>query len=237
MKINDTLLSIPPYISTTWQNISGISSKGQNDLEIHLVSGGVVTIPQLDKQVIDLIFFYHAGSLENKEVPKTQKANVSSSSEKDLFGFPFNMPFSLPTENVLQFGQILQHNPEQSDMPEIPNEILGKVSHFAKAMTQETGQVLFPDTQPHCNCLYCQVGRAVNLNQEAQPIKLEEEIVSDEDLKFKEWDISKTAESLYEVKNPLDNHEVYQVFLGHPIGCTCGRNDCEHIKSVLNTEL
>ncbi len=237
MKINDMILSIPPYISTTWKNISGICAKGLNDLEIQLESGGTVTIPNLDKQMIDLIFFYHASAMEPKEAQKPQKAKASSSSEKELFGFPFSMPFSLPTENVLQFGQILQHNPEQSNMPEIPSEILNKVSHFAQAMSQETGQVLFPDTQPHCNCLYCQVGRAVNRNQEPESKKIEEEIVTEEDLKFKEWDIAKTAESLYEVKNPLEPSEVYQVFLGHPIGCTCGRNNCEHIKAVLNTEI
>jgi len=140
---------------------------------------------------------------------------------------------------MIPFGQVLQHQPEQSNMPEIPNEILSKVASFAKTINQETGQVLFPDTQPHCNCFYCQIGRAVNAETIASPEvqKVEEEIVSDEDLKFKEWDVLQKGESLYEVTNPLDSSEMYQVFLGQPIGCTCGRNDCEHIKAALNTEI
>jgi hypothetical protein len=238
MKINENILSLPPYISTTWQNISAIYSNQEHEIEIHLVSGTVVKIPLQDKKIIDLIFFYHSQSLENKESkPKVQKAKAQIHTEKEAIEIP--LPFPFPLDGMIPFGQVLQHQPEQSNMPEIPNEILSKVASFAKTINQETGQVLFPDTQPHCNCFYCQIGRAVNAETIASPEvqKVEEEIVSDEDLKFKEWDVLQKGESLYEVTNPLDSSEMYQVFLGQPIGCTCGRNDCEHIKAALNTEI
>ena len=37
------------------------------------------------------------------------------------------------------------------------------------------------------------------------------------------------------VTNPLDANEHYNVFLGDPIGCTCGQKNCEHIRAVLNS--
>jgi hypothetical protein len=35
--------------------------------------------------------------------------------------------------------------------------------------------------------------------------------------------------------NPLDHKEHYNVFLGDPIGCSCGNNNCEHIQAVLKS--
>ncbi|NGX33463.1 MAG: hypothetical protein K1060chlam4_01531, partial [Candidatus Anoxychlamydiales bacterium] len=40
---------------------------------------------------------------------------------------------------------------------------------------------------------------------------------------------------LYRVTNPLDENEHYSVFLKDPIGCTCGKKNCEHVKAVLNS--
>lgn len=238
MKINEKVLNLPPYISTSWKNISCIFSNEENQLEIHLHSGSIVKIPMIDPKIIDLIFYYHLQFLEKPESkPQPHTAKAASVMEKDNFSLPFSFPLPLQSDNILSFGQMLQHNPQQSDMPNIPKEILEKVSFFAQSMSAETGQVLFPDIQPHCNCLYCQIGKAVNQQQEPTSYKVDEEIVSDEDLRFKEWDISKTAGDLYEVKNPLDANEHYQVFLGTPIGCTCGKTDCDHIKAVLNTEI
>jgi hypothetical protein len=63
------------------------------------------------------------------------------------------------------------------------------------------------------------------------------EEVSDEDLKFRDWEIKQTAEQLYTVTNPLDANEHYNVFLGSPLGCTCGDKNCEHIRAVLTSAL
>ena len=58
---------------------------------------------------------------------------------------------------------------------------------------------------------------------------------SEDDLKFRDWDIEQKSEELYEVTNPIDQNEHYQVFLGNPVGCTCGKKNCEHIRTVLNS--
>ena len=62
-----------------------------------------------------------------------------------------------------------------------------------------------------------------------------EEIVSDEDLAFRDWEIKQTTDEKYQVTNPLDANEQYNVFLGNPLGCTCGEKNCEHIRAVLST--
>ncbi|MGH2612567.1 MAG: hypothetical protein ACRDFB_05905, partial [Rhabdochlamydiaceae bacterium] len=62
-----------------------------------------------------------------------------------------------------------------------------------------------------------------------------EEEVSDEDLKFRTWDIKQENDKLYSVTNPLDKKEHYNVFLGKPLGCTCGNKNCEHIQAVLKS--
>ena len=62
-----------------------------------------------------------------------------------------------------------------------------------------------------------------------------EEEITEDDLKFRNWDIRQTADKLYAVTNPLDENEHYSVFLGTPLGCTCGEKNCEHIRAVLNS--
>ncbi|HEY5259597.1 MAG TPA: hypothetical protein VIJ46_03040, partial [Rhabdochlamydiaceae bacterium] len=92
---------------------------------------------------------------------------------------------------------------------------------------------LLPNPEPNCNCMHCQVAKA--FHQEVGPtIDIDEEVSSD-DLKFRTWDINQTTDKLYLVTNPLDAKEQYNVFLGDPMGCTCGDNHCEHIRAVLSS--
>ena len=62
-----------------------------------------------------------------------------------------------------------------------------------------------------------------------------EEKIDDLDLVFRDWEIKELSNNLYTVTNPLDLNEHYNVFLGEPIGCTCGHKNCEHIKAVLQS--
>jgi len=70
--------------------------------------------------------------------------------------------------------------------------------------------------------------------QKKKQESLEEE-VSAEDLKFRDWDIVQSGDDVYIVTNPLNAEEQYNVYLGNPVGCTCGQPNCEHIRSVLNS--
>jgi hypothetical protein len=79
--------------------------------------------------------------------------------------------------------------------------------------------------------MHCQIAKALH----GELPEEQEEEVTDEDLKFRLWDIDQTGDKLYVVTNPLDSKEYYNVFLGDPIGCTCGEKNCEHIRAVLNS--
>src|SRR5438552_529463 len=83
MKINEKVLSIPPYISTNWSNICALYTKG-NLLVINLIDGETIHIPNLTQESIDLVFKTHAGFLESlqEEGPENQE----NAQEKSLSG-------------------------------------------------------------------------------------------------------------------------------------------------------
>lgn len=217
MIISSRILSIPPFLSTPWKNITSLHANVAGDkfqLIVILNNGVCVTIPTLlDKETIQSIFDAH------------ERYNNAIQEKRPPFALP------IPGNNEL-FNSTMQHNPEQADSPEIPKEVLEKITSVAKVLGFEDPSQL-PKAEPHCNCPFCQIARAFQ-NKNEGDIKDEPE-VSEKDLQFKTWDIKQTAEKLYQVSNPLDLNEHYSVFLGDPLGCTCGQKNCEHIRAVLNT--
>lgn len=219
MKINEKILSLPPYISTAWSNISTVRIK-DNQLLITLIDGNSVQIPSLPNETIELIFKSHADYLEN----------ITYRSKTAL---------DLPKENRIQIGfgsiegtssALMQHDPSQSDSPPIPPEVIEKISSITKILAPED---LFnlPAPEPNCNCFHCQLIRAINSPKQVA----HEEIVADQELEFSQWDIKQVGVNLFSVTSRLDKNEKYTVFLGEPIGCNCGQQGCEHIVAVLKT--
>ena len=239
MKINPKILSIPPYISTSWKNIASLHVENHASylvLVVTLLSGVRIEVPHLEQVMIEGIFAAHARYLEQEEkappkAPARLPLNFPSGQEQIL-------SLGLPLKNAIagmdNLGNMLQHNPEQADSPDLPSDVLQKIAQLSKTMGIDDPNAV-PKPEPHCNCVHCQIARALQVGcTNAEPIQEEpEEIVSDEDLKFRTWDILQTGENLYKVTNPLDQQEHYNVFLGHPVGCTCGQNHCEHIRAVL----
>lgn len=226
MNINLKVLSIPPYISTTWDQISSMHLSENQELTIILKEGSKINIPLLKEEEIQSIFSTHRLFLEEK---KEQKLVES----KDFFGgFGLRLPaLPLATDAALiePFAANMQHNPEQSDFPPLPPEILNKISSMHLMLGPEIIESL-PKAEPDCNCIFCQVMKALRHDD-----VVKEEDVTIEDLRFKDWEIEEKSDQLYNVKNPLDPSEQYQVFLGSPLGCTCGHKNCEHIRAVLNS--
>lgn len=222
MKLTSTLLSIPPYISTTWENISSLHMRPEGSLYTLIVilqNQVQVEVPGLNKETIDEIFEAHARFTENKGLSKNP-----------LEG-PFH--FNLPVKSDGSFESLatsMQHNPEQANLPPIPPEVLKKIILIARAFGLEATP--FSKPEPNCNCVYCQLNRTLQ-GEVASAEQMEE--VSQEDLKFRDWEIQQSAEKLYVVTNPLEPNEQYTVFLGTPIGCTCGSKNCEHIRAVLSS--
>ncbi len=243
MKITPKILSIPPYISTSWQNIASIHVENISSslvLVVSLLNGTRIEIPHLEPIVLEAIFSSHARFIEqneksapSKSPPKTPMSFIVGGETATSLEFPFKNGFL----EVQGLGTILEHNPEQADSPDLPKEVLEKISELTKSMGIDDVEGL-PKPEPHCNCMRCQITKAMHggaSKEESTTQEETEEIVTEEDLKFKNWDVKQTDDKLYAVTNPLETKEQYTVYLGDPLGCTCGQKHCEHVRAVLDT--
>lgn len=211
MQITPKILSIPPYLSTTWDMIASLKPESCGKLVVTLRNGDQVTVPSLSEPEITSIMEAHAQYLQ----PTAPT-------------FPVPFSFSLPLKGegpITSLGDAMRHNPEQSDLPIIPAEILGKVGIIAKAFGFDDLSLL-DEAQDGCNCTYCQLKRAFSPTEDR---------IKDEDLHFRDWEVKEISDKLYTVTSPLDKDEQYSVFLGEPLGCNCGHKNCEHIKAVLRS--
>lgn len=249
MKINNKILYIPPYISTTWNHIRVLYLK-ENHLIISLANNTLVKVPDLKPECLEMIFTAHSSFLENQSIPPQEQspsfkisrtktapflnaANPFFETEKDS-----SLIFGLSTFDSL--GSALHHNESQSNMPDLPKEILSKISAITKIVAPEEDQFLLKPER-HCNCTYCQIARAIQEGLSDEPNKalqqstqIEEE-VTDADLNFQQWDIQQMGEKLFSVSHRLDSKDKYSVYLGYPVGCTCGKEGCEHLLAVLKS--
>jgi hypothetical protein len=237
IKINSKFLSIPPFISTTWQKVAALHLE-EECLSVLLNSGQTIKIPGLGVSSIEQIFNAHTLFLESQPHPETpQLPALHHLLHQET---PKEPPFRMIIGGLEEVTSGMQHNPAQAEMPDLPPEILEKIVTVTKLIAP-TG-VAISKPEAHCNCVHCQISKALfqqtedphsSLN-DAPPMQ-EEEIVTEADLHFPEWDIEKAGEQLYTVINRLDRQEKYTVFLGHPVGCTCGHSDCKHIIAVLKS--
>ncbi len=243
--INEKILSMPPYISTSWENVSALYIDDETSdrvLIISLKQGNPIRIPNLDQSLIDKVFQAHASFLSTHDQPKQKSESSEVSSQGNLLNNANNIPaFGFPMKfagSLEGLGSAMQHNPDQAGTPDLPKEILEKIGAVAKILgTDEVMNV--PNPEPHCNCIHCQIARAIIQSTEREEVEeskvAKEDIVTDDDLRFRNWDIIQNDKQIYMVINPLDKKEQYRVFLGEPIGCTCGEKNCEHVRAVLNS--
>lgn len=246
IKINEKLICIPPYISANWDQVTFLQSEDDDPssqnmtLVVHLADGKEVRIPNLDHSLIEIAFSSHLKYLESQSGSKTKAEaksvggifqQMTGLSPEQIANMPIRFGISgIPgVENI---EMAFQHNPSQSEAPDMPKEVLEKVSMIAKMMSGGDLNA-FPKPEPHCNCMHCQVARAIHGIEKNEEAQASEEKVPDEELQFRDWDIVQSGDKLYSVTNPLDSKETYRVYLGNPIGCTCGQAHCEHIKAVL----
>jgi hypothetical protein len=110
----------------------------------------------------------------------------------------------------------------------LPAEIIEKLANILKMVLPQVMEALTPPVVG-CSCPFCQI--AGHLFQKAD----QEEEVKPEEISFRDWQVIPTGEKLYSVESPIDPLEKYTVFLGEPIGCTCGIDRCEHVLAVLKS--
>jgi len=226
MKITSRRLSIPPYISCSWEQVSSLHVEeydDRRDLVVFMSGGAKVTIPHLSETLIDMIFAAHGEFLDHQGGP------ISPTPTFQIEGTLPPGAIALPMTGGV--ADIMQHNPAHKDMPELSHEVLQRVIGMVKMIAPDEIQNI-PPSEPHCNCIHCQISRAVS---DDAPEQISDEIVSDEDLKFRDWEVSAEGDNLFVVRHPLNTDEEYHVYLGDPIGCTCGSKQCEHIAAALRS--
>jgi len=238
MKINHKILSIPPYISTSWKNISSLQSAQEGEkrsLLVHLQNGGLVRIPDLEAVVVQGIFEAHAKYIETEsKTPSNTEMEVNkrrSPVQEANLGIKF-----FEIENI---SSMMTHNEQEKNAPDLPSYILSKVQEISLEMGLSNSATL-PVAQPNCNCPFCQIAKSIEKPMTESREQLshheeEEDLVTEEDLSFTSWIIRPLKQNLYLVIHPDHLEDQYQVFLGSPIGCTCGSNQCDHIKAVLSS--
>ena len=236
MKINDKILSLPPYISTSWSYVKSIQMKGPF-LVIILIGGETINIPNLKSETVEQIFSAHASYLEKSTEIQSHSFGQSMMSAENG-----ELPFKFGIGSMDGMGNPLMHNPAQKDAPDIPKPILQKIAAIAKIISPED-MVSMPKAEPHCNCLHCQIVRTISsvvepeslLKEEQIELIKHEDVVNDDELNFQQWEIFQTGDKMFNVTNRLDTQEKYSVYLGYPVGCTCGKSSCEHIVAVLKS--
>ena len=114
----------------------------------------------------------------------------------------------------------------------MPEEIASKIEMLGKTLPpEELANFLHPVA--NCNCMYCQISRILKQEHATEIVDSSEYEIEDEDLNFEQWQVETISDKMYHVINKLDPTEHYNVYLGDPIGCTCGKQNCEHIVAVL----
>ena len=219
MLANEKFLNIPPYLSTSWEHITALRMEG-NLLIITLDDANQIQVPDLSGEQVTTIFDAHSHYLNN------QQGDLPQPREELRFGFT----------NMEGMQSALQHNPAQADASDIPPEVLEKIAAISRIVSPDE-MTIFPEAEPHCNCPHCQIARVVNgvhCDIEIDHPENSGETVNDEELTFQEWAIRQSGDQLFIVTS-ADGDESYSVFLGDPVGCTCGKEGCEHILAVLRS--
>jgi hypothetical protein len=227
IKITDKILSIPPYVSTSWSRIAALHMKG-GILAITLVDGDTIHISNLNSETIHSIFQHHAVYLEKEHTTSNVPDLSALKGMIDQEEPSIRLAIGTSLEGL---GNIMQHNPNQTDSPDLPPEIVQKIGAIAKIITT-VDELMLPQAELNCNCFYCQIARALNPLSQTQILEEPELEVSEKDLQFQNWSITQTGEKLYSVSN---EHEKYNVYLGQPVGCTCGKHGCDHLLAVLKS--
>lgn len=225
MNINHKILSIPPYISTSWDNISSLKTERIEEtinLEILLQNGSKITIPSLDMSTVEKVFHCHAKHLEGSSLAvRVPSSQILSFSNLQLLS---------------TLGSFCEHDPNNSNAPALPKAVLEQFTEVAKSLPIANSEDL-PKAEPHCNCPYCQITKAIHqsLSYQDPAQELEEEEVSDKDLSFTSWIIEPLPSNIYKVIDPDNLAEYYLVSLNTPLQCSCGQTHCCHMQAVLRS--
>lgn len=230
MIFNENFFNFPPFLSLSWENVTALRIDNSGKLVFHLNTGDCITLPSLQIEEVEAIFKAHAMHLEKKAI-RNKHERIPLPPRPSVEG-----PVRLVFGTIDGVGGPMQHNPALKDSPTLPIDMLSKIVEITKIFTSDDPDAL-PKAEPHCNCPHCQLGRALldNPPPPSPQLPLTEEEVQNSELEFQDWEITQAGDKLYTVTNKVDTQESYSVYLGRPVGCTCGKQNCDHILAVLKS--
>lgn len=231
MLVNREVLSVPPYISTSWVQINALYME-ESVLVVCLKDNIVIKVPDLSSSDIRNIFEMHAAYfMEKKEARRKKEIDHTGGFEMPVrFGMGLSMGNGI-MENMISSG--MQHNPEQAHMPDIPKEIINKIATITKIISPEDVSMI-PKGEPHCNCAFCQVSRAIHEDENKTPEILVEQVLPPPPQE--PWIIEPSEGGCYQVSSTSNPVDTFKVFIKDgQVGCNCGQHGCEHIIAVLRS--
>ncbi len=264
MKITSSIVSIPPYISARWNDVTSVRKTAEDVIEISLANGTIVPISGLSKETVEQIFSCHLESMEIQKTPgeeEEEKYPASSDAisqpsirQEDMAKLVhlvqsgikeiMALILKLGSTAISSMGKALEHDPNNANLPPLSEEMKEKVVMLLNIVPKDD-ILSMPAPEAECNCMYCQINRILRkaiAQKDEEPNKTDsntshdgDEAVDERELEFSEWTVTPISDKLFVVRNKLDQHEEYRVFLGNPIGCTCGKANCEHIVAVLRS--
>lgn len=263
MKITSKILSLPPYLSTSWYDVDSLFQSEDGVLVVALTNGTQVRLEHLTPEVINAIFSAHACFLEEE----AESEEEEESSQRDEVEFTVQSPLAFGgqfDESGDAMKIFMEHDPSRSLGPLLPDALLQRISSLAK-MFLPSDMVPLDASHANCRCPFCQIVRA--LTGVPQPIieegeenktldaKGEKKAESEKSATTKNktsskenshskakaeavnspWSIQQMDDQLYTVTEKAHPDHVYQVSLAAPVTCSCGEPNCVHIIAVLKS--
>jgi hypothetical protein len=235
-------------------------------LVVTLTNGAQICIPGLEERLLRHIFQMHAEVMENhppsavsSEVAVAVKESESARSVAARIPFTENGDLAV-TMNGIEAWQavgenhgglleglsidpsrlqsleqdLLEHRPELTDSAPLPPLLLQRMSLMGRFLHPQL-LAQMPRAEDGCGCPFCQLHRVLHGEPPDTALPAVAE-VQDDELRFRSWLIEQQDDHVFVVSNPEDAQESYRVFLGDPLGCTCGHVRCEHVRAVLQSE-
>lgn len=173
MKITSKILSLPPYLSTSWYDVDSLFQSDDGVLVVALTNGTQVRLEHLTPEVVNAIFNAHACFLE--EEAESEEEDEENASQRNEVEFTVQSPLTFGggfDESGDAMKIFMEHDPSRSLGPLLPDALLQRISSLAK-MFLPPDMIPLDASHANCRCPFCQIVRA--LTGIPQPIIEEDE--------------------------------------------------------------
>lgn len=167
MKITSKILSIPPYLSTSWYEVDSLFQSEDGALVVALTNGMQVRLEHLSTEVVHTIFMAHARFLEEeaeREEEEDDEVSELLSSPHAEVEFSVHSPFAMGEVDEMSGDAMkifMEHDPSRSLGPLLPEPLLKRVTSLAK-MFLPPDMIPLDSSHENCRCPFCQIVRALS---------------------------------------------------------------------------